>query len=257
MPNTPITQVFQFACLKDNYGFLLRDTHTGIVISIDSPDADAITHHIMALGWNRLDFVLNTHKHNDHCGGNRALTNRFNCEVIAPAEVTPHAPVDRVIRPGETLKFGNTHLDVLDLGGHTLGLVGYYQSAMKHVFLGDLIFPLGCGRMFEGTPEQFWQSLETLMALGEDTHIYSAHEYAASNLRFALSLEPIDSVHHQNLMARKTLIEDQRAVGRATVPSLIKDEIKTNPFLIYPLRFSNPDERIAEFKRLRALKDHF
>jgi len=143
-------------------------------------------------------------------------------------------------------------LDVIDLGGHTRGIVGYLDRAGGNVFVADCLFPLGCGRMFEGTPQQFWASLSRLAALPGDTIIWSAHEYTLANLKFAESLGETEA-----LKARGERIRQMREAGQFTVPSTVAEEIATNPFLVYPLREKDVGAQAAKFAEVRAMKDVF
>lgn len=242
----------QFPVLSDNYAFLVRDQATGQVATIDTPDADAIAGHLDALGWGRLDYILNTHWHPDHTGGNQALKDRFGCTIIGPQEVTRVAPLDQVIGPDDVVSLGETLFEIMDLRGHTAGQIGYVSRALKTAFVGDCLFVLGCGRLREGTPGDMWQSLTRLMTLPPDTLIYSAHEYALDNLRFAESVEIYD-----DLVKQAQHIRDRRAQGQPTVPSCLGDEISANPFLKFPLQEAGFDAQAKRFGDLRARKDQF
>jgi hydroxyacylglutathione hydrolase len=235
--------VRQFACLSDNYGFLARDEATGQVACIDTPDAVAIERELAALGW-RLTHILNTHWHPDHAGGNAALKAATGAQIIGPAEVERVSPVDRVVGEGDVVNLGATRLTVLDTGGHTLGHVSYVDAADQIAFVGDTLFALGCGRLFEGTAEQMWASLSKLAALPDETAVYCAHEYTAANARFALSVDSSPA-----LMARAADIFAVRERGQPTVPTTIGLEKATNPFL----RAGDA----ARFAAVRAAKDIF
>ena len=147
--------VHQFPCLSDNYGYLVRDDSTGRTACIDTPDAAAILAELDRLGWG-LDLVLNTHWHADHAGGNAEVKAATGCQLLGPAEVTGRFPVDRVLSPGETVTLGDTAFQVLESGGHTLGHIAYFAPSATAAFVGDTLFALGCGRMFEGSPAQMW-----------------------------------------------------------------------------------------------------
>lgn len=246
----PLT-VHQFPCLSDNYGFLARDEATGKVATIDTPDADAILGQLDALGWT-LDLILNTHWHPDHAGGNEALKKVTGATITGPAEVTRIAPLDRVVRGGDVVMLGETRFAVIDAGGHTLGHIAYHDAADHIAFVGDTLFALGCGRLFEGTPEQMWDSLARVTDLPDDTTVYCAHEYTASNARFALSVDDGPA-----LKARAEAVFAARERGEATVPTTIAAEKATNPFLRAPLLRPGAASPAQAFAEIRAAKDSF
>jgi hydroxyacylglutathione hydrolase len=248
----PIT-IHQFRCLADNYGFLVRDEATGQVAAIDTPDADVYAAELDRLGW-RLDLILNTHWHADHAGGNAALKARYGCPIAAPGEVRRTSPIDRELADGDTVMLGDTRFAVLDTGGHTLGHVSYHDAADSVAFVGDTLFTLGCGRMFEGTPPQFSASLGRLAALPDATTVYCAHEYTASNLAFALSVDTGPA-----LAARAETLRATIAAGRPTVPTTVGEEKATNPFLrARELAMTAGVNDDAEaFRIVRAAKDGF
>ncbi len=235
--------VRQFPCLADNYGFLVRDEASGAVACVDTPDADAVLAQMSAAGWG-LDLILNTHWHPDHAGGNAALKAATGATIIGPAEVARIAPLDRTVTDGDVVDLGASRFEVIDTGGHTLGHIAYFDRADHLAFVGDTLFALGCGRLFEGTAVQMWASLSRLAALPDDTRVYCAHEYTAANARFALSVD-----HDAGLAARAEAIFAARARGEPTVPTSIGLEKATNPFL---------RARDAEdFAALRRAKDDF
>lgn len=244
-------QIHQFPALNDNYGFLIRDASSGKVACIDTPEAEAIIAALDAHGWT-LDYILNTHWHRDHAGGNEALKNRYGCAIYGPQEVLKTGPLDHVLTGGDHFVLGSTMFDVLDLKGHTLGHIGYSAPSEKVAFVGDTLFALGCGRLFEGTPEDMWGSLQRLLALDPQTTIYCAHEYTLSNLKFAESLGGFAA-----LKARGADIRARRERGKPTVPVRLADEIATNPFLLYPLREDGFAAQAAKFGEIRAAKDRF
>ena len=180
--------VRQFPCLSDNYGFLIRDEATGKTACIDTPDAGAILAELKTLGWG-LDFILNTHWHQDHAGGNAEVKAATGATIVAPREVEKISAIDRLVGDGDIVMLGETSLAVMETGGHTLGHISYFDADDQIAFVGDTLFALGCGRLFEGTPEQMWTSLSRLAALPDETAVYCAHEYTASNARFALSID--------------------------------------------------------------------
>ena len=242
--------VHQFPCLSDNYGFLVRDDATGVTATIDTPDADAILAELGKLGWT-LDLILNTHWHPDHAGGNAAIQAATGATIVGPQEVTRIAPLDRPVVQGDTVAVGDTTLTVIDTGGHTLGHIAYHDAKGHIAFVGDTLFALGCGRLFEGTAEQMWGSLAKLTALPDDTIVYCAHEYTAANARFALSVDEDPA-----LKARSIEVFAARERGEPTVPTTIGLEKATNPFLRAPLL--RPHLAPAEaFGEIRAAKDGF
>lgn len=233
-----------FPCLSDNYAFLARDAATGAVASVDTPDADAILAALEQSGWGRLDLILNTHWHPDHTQGNAALKAATGCEIVGPEEVRKAAPLDRVVRGGDVVMLGETALEVTETPGHTLGHIVYRDPAGGQAFVGDTLFALGCGRLFEGTAEQMWDSLATLAAWPDETTVWCAHEYTAANARFALSLD-----HRPQMAARAAAIFAARERGQPTVPTTIGAEKAFNPFL----RAGSA----ADFAVRRAAKDSF
>lgn len=250
----PLT-VHQFPCLEDNYGFLALDEATGLAACIDTPDADAILRELDRLGW-KLDLILNTHWHPDHAGGNAQVVAATGAKVVGPGEVTKIAPIDREVNGGETVKLGETTFQVIETGGHTLGHIAYFDAADRIAFVGDTLFALGCGRLFEGTAEQMWTSLQRLAALPDDTIVYCAHEYTASNARFALSVDDDPA-----LKARAAEIFALRARGEPTVPTTIALEKATNPFLRAPKLAervgAGGEQDYKAFGAVRTAKDNF
>jgi len=250
----PLT-VHQFPCLEDNYGFLVRDQVSGLAACVDTPDAGAILRELDRLGWT-LALILNTHWHADHAGGNAEVQAATGAQVVGPAEVTRIAALDRDVRGGDHVILGETRFEVIETGGHTLGHIAYYDAADGVAFVGDTLFALGCGRLFEGRPEQMWASLQRLAGLPDETRVYCAHEYTASNARFALSVDD-----DPRLAARAAEIFAARARGEPTVPTTIGLEKATNPFLRAPelaARIGAPREPAYEaFAAVRAAKDKF
>jgi hydroxyacylglutathione hydrolase len=245
----PIT-VHQFPCLSDNYGFLVRDDATGLAACIDTPDAAAILRELKTTGWT-LSLILNTHWHPDHAGGNAEIKAATGCIVVGPAEVERLSPVDRKVGGGDVVELGQTRFEVIESGGHTLGHIAYFDLSDRVAFVGDTLFALGCGRLFEGTAAQMWDSLQRLAALPDDTKVYCAHEYTASNARFALSVDDDPA-----LKARTDNIFAARERGEWTVPTTIGLEKATNPFLRAPMLKPGLPAHEA-FGQVRAAKDAF
>ena len=239
-----------FPALSDNYGFLVRDEATGAVAAVDTPDADAVLAALGSAGW-ALHLILNTHWHPDHTQGNAALKAATGAHIVGPEEVRRAAPIDRVVAPGEKVSVGETVFDVIETGGHTLGHVSFHAGEAGVVFTGDALFSMGCGRLFEGTPDQAWAGLERLMALPDETVVWSAHEYTAANARFALSIDDDPAVR-----ARAEEVFARRGRSEFTVPSTVGLEKATNPMLRAPILHPGLSPAKA-FARVRAGKDAF
>ncbi len=250
-------EVHQFACLSDNYGFLLHDPASGETACIDTPDGDAYLREAEHKGWT-ITQIWNTHWHPDHAGGNAAVVAATGCRVTGPAEVERigTAP-DCVVGDGDVVRLGAHEARVIDVGGHTNGHIAYHLAGAGSAFVGDAVFALGCGRMFEGTASQFWDSLSRLKALPSDTVLYCAHEYTASNARFALHADPENAA----LVDYADEVAAKRARGEWTVPTRLDKEVATNPFLraddpALAARWGGGDA-VATFAALRAAKDSF
>lgn len=245
--------------LTDNYVWLAHQPESGLTAVID-PSVDAPV--IAALderGW-RADMILITHHHHDHVGGVAGLKAHYRSTVVAPAaECHRIAHVDHRVEDEETVEFGDARARVMTVPGHTSGHIAFHFAGQATLFCGDTLFSLGCGRLFEGTPAQMWQSLSRLAALPGDTRVCCAHEYTLANGRFALSVEPGNDA----LAARMDGIMALRAAGRPTLPSTIAGERAANPFLRPKSpeirdRLAMPDaEDVEVFAELRRRKDNF
>ncbi len=249
--------IHQFPCLSDNYGFLVHDSGSGETVCIDTPDAAACLAAAGERNW-QITQIWNTHWHPDHAGGNEAIKTATGCTITAPAgENYPIFGVDRTVSGGDTISTGDYSASVIDVGGHTQGHIAYHLPAAEAAFVGDSVFALGCGRMFEGTPEQFWASLSRIKALPRGTMLYCAHEYTASNARFALHADPDNA----ELVAYAQEIAAKRAAGQWTVPTRLNRELRTNPFLRADdpalARMWGGDNPVATFAALRTAKDTF
>ena len=249
-------EIHQFPCLSDNYGFLVHDPDSRETVAIDTPDADAYLKAAADKGW-QITQIWNTHWHPDHAGGNAAIKAATGCTIVAPAEVERISVIDRVVAHGDTVALGAHEAAVIDVGGHTSGHIAYHLADDAVAFVGDSVFALGCGRMFEGDPQQFWASLERIRAFPPATMLYCAHEYTQSNARFALHADPDNLA----LKAYAAEIDDRRARREPTVPTKLERELLTNPFL----RADDEDLRNRwggaqpheTFAKLRAAKDNF
>jgi hydroxyacylglutathione hydrolase len=214
-------------CLSDNYAFLLRDHDSGKVALVDVPEAEPILAELERRGWD-LDQVWITHHHDDHVQGLSGVLGQHNAKVVgAKADAHRLPNLDREVAEGDTVTLGSLKARVLDVSGHTVGHIAFHVPGANAVFTADSLMALGCGRLFEGTPAQMWESLQKLMALPPETTVCSGHEYTAANARFARTVDPENS----DLISRTQDIEAARAEGRPTVPSTLSTELKTNPFL--------------------------
>lgn len=220
-------EIRQFPCLQDNYGFLVRCSETGEVAVIDTPEAEVILEEAQTLGW-PISAIWNTHHHWDHAGGNAAIAKATGAQIIAPrAEQATIGHVDQPVSPGDTVMLGEERAQVIDVGGHTLGHIAYWFEDAGVAFVGDSLFALGCGRMFEGTPEQMQAGLARLRSLPPETVIYCAHEYTQANARFALSVDP----ENQALQSYARRVDAMRADDQPTIPTVLAAECEANPFL--------------------------
>jgi hydroxyacylglutathione hydrolase len=223
----PKLEIEQFACLSDNYGVLIHDAEAGVTASIDAPDADAVLAQLQAKGW-PLTHILVTHHHGDHTGGNLALKEATGCKIIGPAGEADRIPgIDEAVREGDVVQFGSFEVRVIDTPGHTMGHITYFIPEARVAFVGDTLFAMGAGRIFEGNAEMMWKSLQKLMQLPPDTEIYCGHEYTAANARFALTVDP-ENQALQNRAKEVDLLRDQ---GLPTLPTRLDKELETNPFL--------------------------
>lgn len=224
-----------FPCRKDNYGYLVHDPKTGATASIDAPDAKAVEAALSEKGWTLTDIFI-THHHQDHTDGIAALKSASTCHVVGPtAEAERIAGLDQTVGEGDPLTFAGHEIAVLATPGHTLGHISYWFKDAGAAFVGDTLFALGCGRVFEGDNAMMWASLQKLMQLPPATEIYCGHEYTAANAAFALTIEP----NNKALIARAKNIMALREADQPTVPSTLGEELETNPFL----RPDSPDIR--------------
>lgn len=223
----PKLDILQFACRSDNYGVLIHDEAAGVTAAIDAPDAEPILATLAEKGW-RLTHLLITHHHGDHTAGNLQLKEATGCTIIGPKAEGDRIPgIDRGVVEGETIAFGGYDIRVIETPGHTIGHVTYWIPAASVAFVGDTMFAMGCGRIFEGNAKVMWSSLKKLMALPPETEIYCGHEYTAANATFALTIDPENAALHK----RAKDVAQQRSKGLTTLPTRIDLELETNPFL--------------------------
>ncbi len=246
-------------CLTDNYAYLIHDPVSGRTAVIDVPEAAPILRELIFREWTLTDILL-THHHDDHILGVADLRRTTGARVWGASADRHRLPrLDEVLGAGDEIPFGTDIGIVIDAPGHTLGHIAYYFAEAGLAFTGDSLMAGGCGRLFEGGPDQMWATLTKLAALPPETLICSGHEYTASNLRFAASIEP----ENPAIMARIMRVAKARAEDRATVPSRLIGELQTNPFL----RAGEPAVKAAVgleqstdalvFAELRARKDRF
>lgn len=259
MANTKILEIHMFPCLQDNYGFLLHDADHGLTATIDTPDSGAIEKALTEKNW-ALTHILNTHHHWDHAGGNLELKQKTGCVIAGPRAEAARIPgIDVELGEGDVFRFGQFNARVYDTPGHTAGHIVYHFESAKVAFVGDTLFAMGCGRLFEGTAEQMWNSLQKIMQWPDDTRIYCAHEYTRANARFALTVEP----ENNDLKTRARDTDKLRAEGKPTIPTTLALEKKTNPFLrpasVSIRRTLNMGHKsdVEVFARIRQLKDNF
>ncbi|APG47778.1 hydroxyacylglutathione hydrolase [Phaeobacter porticola] len=246
-------------CLSDNYAFLLHNAETGRTALVDAPEADAIKTELERRGWG-LDQILLTHHHWDHIDGVADLRAAYNPQIIGASADAHRLPdLDVAVAEGDTFDCLGENVGVLDVSGHTVGHIAFHFPSSAAVFTADSLMALGCGRLFEGHPDQMWQSMQKLAALPAGTTVYSGHEYTQSNARFALTIEPGNPA----LQNRAAAIDAARAEARPTVPSLLQEELDTNPFLRAHLdsvkaALGMADAPAAEvFAEIRTRKDRF
>jgi hydroxyacylglutathione hydrolase len=248
--------------LSDNYAWLIRDVDQDVTVVVDPSEAAPVVAYLRQRHL-RLDAVLNTHHHPDHTGGNLGLKEAFGCDIIG-AEADRHriAGLDRGLGEGDTYQVGRFTAKVIAIPGHTLGHIAFVFTEPAAVFCGDTLFSLGCGRLFEGSPEQMWTSLSRLAALPPATMVCCGHEYTAANAAFALTVDP----DNQALQQRAKAVAELRSgpVPQPSVPSSIGLELATNPFLhplagavLRHLKLPPSSSAAAAFAALRLLKDRF
>ncbi|MQQ09480.1 hydroxyacylglutathione hydrolase [Epibacterium sp. SM1979] len=252
-------EIVTLPCRTDNYAFLLHNNETGETALVDAPEAAPLEAALKARGWG-LDYILITHHHDDHIIAVATLRDQYGSTVIgAAADAHRLPPLDQEVADGDVLKILGEDMHVLDVSGHTIGHIAFHFPASNAAFTADSLMALGCGRLFEGTPEQAWTSLCALASLPEATIVYSGHEYTQANAKFALTIE----ADNPALIKRVADIDEARAQGRPTVPSSLALERATNPFL----RAAEPSvkaaldmtdqEPLAVFTEIRRRKDNF
>ena len=237
--------VVRIPVLSDNYIWLVRENTSGDVMVVDPAVAEPVLAKAAELGW-QITHIWNTHWHPDHTGGNAAIKAATGCVITGPAAEAERIPtLDVQVRGGDVVTFGETQAQVIDVPAHTAGHIAFHFDNEGIAFVGDTLFAMGCGRLFEGTAAQMFDNMRKLEALPDNTVIYCAHEYTQSNGRYALTAEPGNAA----LIARMNDVDIKRANGEPTVPTTIALERATNPFM----RAAN----VAELAERRAAKDVF
>jgi len=246
-------------CLNDNYSYLLKDDQTNTVAIIDPSEFGPCEEKIDKK-YKKLDFILITHHHFDHVGGNTELKKKYGSKILGFEKDEKRIPgIDILLKDGQDFKMGNLNFKIIFIPGHTSGHIAFYFEKEKVVFTGDTLFSLGCGRVFEGTNKQMFESLNKIKSLPKDTKVYCGHEYTKKNLEFCLKFNP----GNNHLKDKEKFIEASMREKKPTIPSTINDEILTNIFL----RYDDPAVKEALnlkkgtdleiFTKLRDLKDNF
>jgi len=236
-------EIVRIPVLSDNYVWLVHEPVSGETMVVDPAVAPPVLEKAEELGW-KISQIWNTHWHPDHTGGNAEIKQATGCTITGPAAEAGRIPtLDVQVKGGDVVRLGDVTADVLDVPAHTAGHIAFHFAEDKAAFVGDTLFAMGCGRLFEGTAEQMFGNMRALEALGDDTAIYCAHEYTLSNGRFALTVEP----DNRALVQRMAEVVALRDRGEPTVPTTIALEKATNPFM----RATS----VAELAARRAAKD--
>jgi len=238
-------EVVRIPARQDNYIWMMHDDASGETVVIDPADAAPVLAEAQKRGW-KIGQIWNTHWHGDHIGGNAEIKAATGCTITGPAAEAAKIPtLDRLVGEGDIVRIGRVEATVLEVPAHTAGHIAYYLPSAGITFVGDTLFAMGCGRLFEGTPAQMFANMQRLAALPPETIVYCAHEYTQSNGRYALHAEPDNAA----LIARMREVDAMRAKSEPTVPTTIALERATNPFM-----------RAASIEQLaqrRAEKDGF
>ena len=249
----------QFLYGDDNYGVLMHDPSSGQTAAIDAGDSAAYLTALSETGW-KLSHILLTHHHWDHTDGVAELAAATGAPIYGPSgDKDGHAHVAHTLKEGDVLDFAGNRIIVMATPGHTLDMLNYYLPDQGVCFTGDTLFSLGCGRIFEGDAAMMWDSLSKLIALPSDTTIYSSHEYTEANAKFAVTIDPDNT----ELAARCARISEMRSKGQPTVPSLLSEELATNPFLRASDSAIRAHLKMTEatdgevFAEIRSRKDNF
>ena len=245
-------------CLSDNYSYLVHEERTNTVSIVDPSDFSTCDEKIKK--YNKLDYILNTHHHADHIDGNLKLKKKYSSKILGFGLDKLRIPgIDIHLKENQKYKIGNLEFEVIFVPGHTKGHIAFFFRKEKVVFTGDTLFTLGCGRVFEGTHKEMFESLNKLKNLPLDTKVYCGHEYTKSNLKFCLAYDKGNNL----LKHKEKRVEDKLRNNLPTIPTTIEEEIKTNIFFkcddpsikqLLNLKTASDDK---VFSKLRDLKDSF
>lgn len=252
-------EIIQLPVLTDNYIYIIHDSDSNETAVVDPAISQPVLDTLKNRKWS-LKYIINTHHHSDHVGANLELKDRTGCKIVGFGEDSKRIPgIDIKLKQGDKINIGDHVAKVIATPGHTLGHIVYHFANNNILFCGDTLFSMGCGRLFEGTAEQMWNSLQQLKNLPKETKIYCTHEYTQANGQFALTLEP----NNQALLNKMQEVKQLRSLNKSTIPSTLEQELATNPFL----REDSPalqqsinmagQPPIDVFRRIRKLKDNF
>ncbi len=253
-------EIIQIPLLSDNYSYVLHDPESGETAVVDPSSSLPILELLDEKGW-KLSYIFNTHHHFDHTGGNEDIKAATKCKIVSSHTDRERIPggADITLNEGDEISVGASNARIMEIPGHTIGDIAFYFEAEQALFSGDALFSLGCGKMFEGNPEQMWNSLRRMADLPRSTKLYCGHEYTQANGQFALVVDP----HNDALKSYLHQVDNLRREGKSTVPSTIEIEVAANPFLRAPAIVTESGELgpapspHEAFAHLRAKKDQF
>ena len=252
------TKIFIIKCLTDNYAYIIHNVENGYNILVDAPEEIKILEFLENKKW-KLNSILLTHHHHDHIAGVDILRKKFECKVYGAKKDSYRLPKLDIELGEQNFAIDKLKFKSLDVPGHTIGHLAFYLETENSLFSGDSIMTFGCGRLFEGTAKQMYESLEKIKKLPKNTKIFSGHEYSLNNANFALTIEP----SNKKVFQRKEKIKQQLKKDLPTVPITLKEELETNPFLrsgVFEIKeklgLKNHSEKDI-FKKIRELRDNF
>jgi hydroxyacylglutathione hydrolase len=255
MPVLPL-ELHVFRCLSDNCGALIRDQAGGLCAAVDAPDAGAVHAASVATGWS-ISHLFITHEHADHVQGAAELGRMTGCEIIGPAAAKDGAPLDRTVGEGDTVRLGDTTFEIWATPGHAAGHLTWVTHGAKMALVGDVVFVMGCGRLFGDTAPLMWRSVSRIAALPDDVTLVTGHDYTWSNARFGRAMEPDNTV----LAARAAEAERRAGIQDFWAVTTVGEEKATNPYfragLPALMNRSGATDGGASFAALRQLKNEF